>query len=286
MHLSSLYVSDLSSLVAALKLSATTYPFVAFVSLHPRSGPRSASSSTPQLSVISRHSGSPQTQTSAAVLHAYITTTLVPRVTPLLNRLRAEARTRQQERDLRAEQDRAFAEAERLDRERMLKRREEEARLQREAEEIQRKQLEERMREQWKNEWRRHARSTLPVEPGPECAGRLRIGMRLPDGQRLVRHFGPSDTLDVLYTFVDVQFVDRVSTDGGSTARPPADYNPGFDFTLTTAFPRVEVPFAKGTSLGSIGALKGGANLAVEMRAGSGKLSSSMDDEDSDEESG
>ncbi|KAG9012526.1 hypothetical protein FRB94_005843 [Tulasnella sp. JGI-2019a] len=283
-------VRDSEAYQTALKLSATAYPFVAFVSLHPRAAPRGSGSASPQLSVISRHSGSPTTSTSAAALHAYITTTLVPRVTPLLNRLRAEIRMRQQERELRAEQDRAFAEAERMDRERMAKRREEELRVRREEEEKQKKEEEKWMREQWREQWRQHAHANLAVEPGPETPGRLRIGARLPNGQRIVRFFKVDETVEALYTWVDTGFLAAPSAHGEPATLPPADYKPEFEFNLASSFPREEVPLVEGKILGEVGALKGGANLVVEMRAGHGNRNhnggdgGSTDEESSDDE--
>ncbi|KAG8849328.1 hypothetical protein FRB96_000864 [Tulasnella sp. 330] len=279
-------VRDSEAYQTALKLSATTYPFVAFVSLHPRAGARGTGSGSPQMSVISRHSGSPSTGTSAAALHAYITTTLVPRVTPLLNRLRAEIRMRQQERELRAEQDRAFAEAERMDRERMAKRREEELRIKREDEERQKKEEEQWMREQWREQWRQHVHANLTPEPGPETRGRLRIGIRLPNGQRLVRFFKPDENIEALYTWADTGFLASPSAHGEPASLPPADYKPEFEFSLASSFPREEVPLIEGKILGDVNALKGGANLVVEMKAGYGSRSHNGTDEgSSDEES-
>src|ERR1700733_1917304 len=110
--------------LASHKLGATTYPFVAFVALHPVpqhvGGPSATrSGSGPRLTVLSRHEGNPSSKTSAATLTTHITTSLLPRVTPLLTRLRTERWEREQERRLREEQDRAFAEAAARDKERV-----------------------------------------------------------------------------------------------------------------------------------------------------------------------
>lgn len=112
--------------VAAEKLQATTYPFVTFIALQPRRRPGSAASSfassrstSPSLTVLSRHQGkgvSATTPTSAPTLVAHLEQRLLPRVQPLLGRIAAAAQCeREHERHLRDEQDRAFQDTARRD---------------------------------------------------------------------------------------------------------------------------------------------------------------------------
>jgi len=179
---------------------------------------------------------------------------------------------RQQERELRAEQDRAFAEAERRDREKMLKRREEELRAEREAEERRRAEEEKRIGVKWKEQWRREFKATLPPEAGPEIKNRIRVGLRLPDGQRMVRFFNPTEPLEALYTWADTGFASTPQNEV-EVVTLPAGYEPDFDFTLASAFPREAVPLVEGMTLGEVGALKGGGNLVVDMKPGAGRSS-------------
>jgi FAS-associated factor 2 len=249
-----------------LKLGTTTYPFVAFISLHPvpthLGGPSSShSGSGPRLTVLSRHEGPPTSNTSAQTLHAHITTSLLPRVTPLLTRLRTERWNRAQERVLREEQDRAFQEAAARDRERVQQKQEAELRAAAEerdriAAEQQRAILLEK-----RTLWRWYARKHLvPAEP---AAGGLRIGVRLPDGRRAVRRFGVEDDAAALYTFVETLLISSEDLEGDSDTLPEG-YSHEWSFALVTSFPRHEIPSSK-VPLTSIDELKGGANLVVEM---------------------
>lgn len=272
---------------ASQKLGVTTYPFVAFISLHPvpqhLGGPSThRSGSGPKLTVLSRHEGSPTTKTSASTLTTHITTSLLPRVTPLLSRLRTERWERAQERRLREEQDRAFAETAARDKERVLKKQAEE----RAAAEAVRKAEEERKEREARKAnlaaWRRYARRTLLV-PEPKADG-VRIGIRMPDGKRVVRMFGRQDSTVDVYTFVETLFIPASDDPSTDPSTPP----PGFGnaaassehewaFGLVTSFPRKEIPPSKVVALGDVPEFKGGANLALEMKE-------SLDNQDNDSE--
>ncbi|KAF8314993.1 hypothetical protein DL93DRAFT_2079643 [Clavulina sp. PMI_390] len=265
----------------SLRLGATTYPFVAFVSLHPvpQNMANSASNRTPKLTVLSRHEG--LAKTTAPTLTTYISATLLPRVTPLLTRLRTERWERAQERKLREEQDRAFAEAAARDRERTLKKQAEE----RAAAEAARKAEEERLAKATTKAnaaaWRRYARRALLV---PEAKDGVRIGVRMPDGKRILRTFDRANSTVDVYIFVETLFIPASEDPSSDPTTPP----PGFTtdacaqhewaFGLVTSFPRKEILPSKETLLGDIPEFKGGANLALEMKE-------SIDaDEDNDED--
>ena len=266
---------------ASLKLGATTYPFVAFVSLHPvpthLGGPSTShSGSGPRLTVLSRHEGSPTSNTSAQTLHTHITTSLLPRVTPLLTRLRTERWNRAQERALREEQDRAFQEAAAKDRERVLQKQEAERRAAAEVEaRIASEQQRAAMTEK-RTQWRRYARKHL-VPPEPASGG-LRIGVRLPDGRRAVRRFSLEDDTAALYTFVETLLISSQDLEGDSDTLPSGYIHESF--ALVTSFPRHEIPSSSKVPLTSIEELKGGANLIVEMTRPADDLEQGDSDED------
>jgi FAS-associated factor 2 len=246
---------------------------VAFIALHPvpphLGGPSAThSGSSPRLTVLSRHEGSPSSKTSASTLTTHITTSLLPRVTPLLTRLRTEKWEREQERRLRDEQDRAFAEAAARDKERVLKRQAEE----RAAAQAARKAEEERQAKALRKAniaaWRRYARRAL-LAPEPKSDG-VRIGIRMPDGKRFVRMFDRQDTAVNVYTFVETLFVPASDDPSSDPSEPPSGYGNcaehEWTFSLVTSFPRKEIPPTKDVVLGTLPELKGGANLALEMR--------------------
>lgn len=140
-----------------------------------------------------------------------------------------------------------------------------------------------RMKGVWRDQWRRWKRNNLPPEPTPS-KGALRVGIRLPDGRRLIRQFSPTDTVELLYSFVDVQLLSNDNS-GDADIPPPPDYVPEFEFTVATAYPRHEVPVQPTSKLlADIDALKGGANLVVEMKAGTDAAEGASSDDDEDDE--
>jgi FAS-associated factor 2 len=284
----SLVLSNLVS-PAALKLDATTYPFVAFVSLYARLGKPDA------LTVITRHCGPSTTFTSASALSTHIQNTVLPRVTPVLNRKRAEIRTRTAERELRAEQDRAFNESQRKDYERIAKRREEERRLKEEEERAQREAAEWHKRKEERIQWRRFARRVVVPKEVPGSKSAVRIGVRLPNGKLVVRKFEPTDSITGLYAFVDAQMIPTQYKSEDDPNKPPVEHRyDGVDthdwqweFKLAVAFPRSAIPWTKGSQMKirDVEALKGGANLVIETLTpmhGDDNDTASDDEADSD----
>ncbi|PVF96978.1 hypothetical protein CPB86DRAFT_761237 [Serendipita vermifera] len=287
---------------AALKLGATTYPFVAFLSLYARShGPD-------KMTVITRHSGSPDSITSASALTGHVTNTVLPRVAPVLNRKRAEQQARLSERRLREEQDRAYEESQRKDRERILKRREEERR-EREEEERLRQEAEEReillasaaaeryRQAREKMAWRRYARRLLVPTENPASKTAVRIGFRIPSGKLVVRKFEPTDSVTSLYAFVASQFIPESDLPEDDPVKPPSgediddleDHDWDWEFRLASTFPKSIVPWKQGerVCLGDVPTLKGGASLVVEMMRPieTGESTEEEDDETASEDS-
>ncbi|KAI0056155.1 hypothetical protein BV25DRAFT_1903364 [Artomyces pyxidatus] len=282
-------IRDREAWSAARKLQATTYPFVAFISLQPPRAPSSftpnaSRSTTPSLTVLSRHQGSSTPAsgpTSTATLTDHITHQLLPRVSPFLGRIRAAARERELERALREEQDRAFRDSERRDREKVARRLEEEKRAEDEkrAEEQRLKAIEEAriMKEERKAKWRREARSALV---GVEATGphALRMGVRMPDGQRLVRMFERHDRVTALYCLVDTHLnpseskeVVQEDAQSGEDALRDLMQQSGesteewWGFKLFLAYPRKEVAWTSGTTLSEVDGLEKGGQVLVEM---------------------
>ena len=245
---------DYFSLAASMKLTATTYPFVAFISLQPRVRPSSSSPSNPSLAILSRHSGC-----TAEILVTHITETILPRMAPFLSRLQAQSHARETDRLLRLEQDNAFHASERADSERILRRRAEEAERVAREEAVRRAEREKKNQEDKKKQWRRWAQSQL----SDESSSGIRIGVKLPDGRRAIRRFNESDDLELLYTFVDGQLYPE-DTEGPGDRVAPQEYDHEWDFKLAVAFPRSEVPCLPRRRVGDVNALKGGANLVVE----------------------
>jgi len=276
---------------AALKLDATTYPFVAFVALYARLGKPDA------LTVITRHCGPSTTFTSASALSTHIQNTVLPRVAPVLNRKRAEICARAAERELRAEQDRAFKESQRKDYERIAKQREEERRRKEEEERAQREATERYKRKEERIHWRRFARRVVAPKEVPGLKSAVRVGVRLPNGKLVVRKFEPTDSITGLYAFVDAQMIPAQYDPEDDPNEPPAGrcyagdadtHDWEWGFKLAVAFPKSAIPWTKGShmKIGDVEALKGGANLVIEMftpmHEGDNDTASDDDEVDSD----
>ncbi|RXW15804.1 hypothetical protein EST38_g10054 [Candolleomyces aberdarensis] len=299
-------VRDKEAWSAAEKLQATTYPFVAFLALQPRRniGSRSSSSSSssqpPSLTVLSRHQG-PSTSsgpTSAQALVAHIETQVIPRVSSYLNRLKSIQRERELERQLREDQDRAFADAARRDKERIQAKmleaqRAAEAERQQELErarELKRQQLAaelQKQKEELRMYWRRWTRRHLTGTPSEAASKGVRFAIRLPNGERVVHQFSLTDDLTALYAFVDSKLIPSdlsasedplYAPSSASSSASPSEVlqsyivlnhaNPTTEywgFVVATSFPRVEIPWKEGTELSSVQHLKGGNQLVVEL---------------------
>jgi FAS-associated factor 2 len=272
---------------AALRLQTTTYPFVAFLALQPRRSPNSTSRSSPSpsLTVLSRHQGPsiPSTApTSAATLIDHLQRQLLPRVTPFLERIRNTQRDRERERLLREEQDRAFQDSARRDREKIeamiaaeslraeeLRRKEVEERA--EAERIAREADEQEQRELLRMEWRKWARRSLIL---PDANTGIRMAIRLPGDKRVV-------------TFVDVHLIPPHFDSSDDPECPPSGSITGekaiehqisssdstadswWGFKLMLVYPRQEINWEAHTMLSDVDSLKDGGQVVVEMIAGS-----------------
>ncbi|TDL24269.1 hypothetical protein BD410DRAFT_767472 [Rickenella mellea] len=292
-------VRDREAHQASQKLSATTYPFVAFVALQLRQGPRSAAANTTadqcHLVILSRHQGpsipnsastptSALGPTSARALCSHLQNQLLPRVTPFLGRLRAAKREREHERLLREAQDAAFAASARRDRERLDERAAAERTARQEAERQRQEKLEEERRrlaqekdrknkEILRLEWLRYARRAL-VPPEPSGSAGVRVSIRMPNGQRLVRKFSETDTLTALYGFVAIQSIAAEHLSQDDPTSPPAGYHQGeegakdydWGFQLVSSIPRSVISWKAGKSLTEVNELKNGGQLVVETR--------------------
>ncbi|XP_065583209.1 FAS-associated factor 2-A-like isoform X2 [Artemia franciscana] len=110
---------------------------------------------------------------------------------------------------IRREQDEAFEESLRADREKEEKRqREREAKERLEKEIAEREMKEKEMQEELK-ERRKKAGELVPDEPDPSHSECVKVAVRLPDGRSLVRRFLRSHSLKYVYYFV---FVDEESS--------------------------------------------------------------------------
>lgn len=263
----------------ATLLEASTFPFMAFIALQPRRS-RSRGTTVPHPAVLSRIEGSPQSVLSASAICSHIQDVLLPRTQAYLGQLRREQRQRVMERELRAEQDRAYAESSRRDQERILQRRAEEQQRASEAQSAAAVEADRARQQQRVAEWRRWAQAHLvPREPVANRGTAIRVAIKLPDGRNLQRHFRPSDTLEQLYAYVDT--IDA-QVDEPPVCAPP-DYQHSFPFSLVQTYPRRVLPTQDSLAmpLEELDGFGPSANLIVEpIRAGPSDDEESEDDEE------
>lgn len=268
----------------ATTLQASTYPFVAFIALQPpRTSSRHAasSSSSPRAAILSRLEGSPASATSAGMIASHISDVLLPRTRTYLDRLRAEKRRREMERQLRADQDRAYQEASRRDAERITRKREEERLKALEAQRAREEQEQKANLQRQQQAWQRWAlRDLVPAEP---AAGEdaVRLSFRLPSGKTMARRFSPNDRLDGVFAFVETVSAVAEGEEGGK----PSGYEHEYRFSLVTGYPRKRIEFGQlgAVKLAEVDGLKQGASLIVEGHV-MGDKQAATDDEDEDDD--
>jgi len=226
--------------------------------------------------------------TSARSLSDHITHQLLPRVMPFLETLRLSAAERARDRALREEQDAAFHESARRDREKEARRIEEArqaAELEKAAMERQRAAEEARAHiSDARDRWRRESRHRLIPPEEPAIVDAIRITVRLPDGQRLVRLVSRTSTVTSLYCLVDAHLTPAhaIGTEIGTSA---AEYNLRelvhssgqlaelwWGFSLFTAYPRQAILWQPGVRLIDVGLADGGQIVAEITSTGEEKI--------------
>ncbi|WWC98042.1 hypothetical protein V866_004931 [Kwoniella sp. B9012] len=238
--------ADLSSregYQVAQTLLLTTYPSLTFLSLLPV-----PNSSTPKLTILTSLSGSPSTTTSTSNILQTLTTTILPRVTPFLNRLKRERLTLEEARHLRAEQDRAFKEAERRDREKMELQKQKEELEKIKLQRIQREKEEKAKYKENQKIWRKYAkRHLLPsILSASAGDGTVKVAIRTPlSSERHIKNFEVSNSTLDLFIFIETLLVD--DDDDEVVDQPPKGFeddkleNINWEFDIITSFPRKEI---------------------------------------------
>ncbi|KAJ6145619.1 hypothetical protein N7470_009514 [Penicillium chermesinum] len=186
--------------------------------------------------------------------------------------IRSTRAEQQASRSLREEQDSAYERSLAIDRERARQRREAEAaRLQEEQAAAERQAAEEKRRRDL-TQWRQWRAQSLSREPGTDVKDAVRISVRLPSGERIMRRFAPDADLEELYAVVECH---EMLEDAGRAMgiSQPEGFVHQYAFRLVSPMPRAVFPVEDGGSIrDKIGR---GGNLLVEPIG---------DDEDEDEE--
>ncbi|KAI9276524.1 UBX domain-containing protein [Sporodiniella umbellata] len=204
-------------------LEATTYPFIAIISLQTHS----SGSQDPTQSVIDRIEG--PTSSSAVIRRLQ---NVIARTEVNINRMRQERERREQEQELRREQERAYNESLRADRER-------EKRMARERLEAAMREKTRQSDKENRNLYIRNLCEVLKKTPSSE-EKTIRVSFRMADGSRAIRKFKDSDTLETLYQFVEAYPHMETYENDFPLGEISDSYVHKFKFTLHSAYPRTE----------------------------------------------
>ena len=177
-----------------------------------------------------------------------------------LDRVRRQRQEQQATRNLRQEQESAYERSLAMDREKARKRKEEEAA--KEEEERTRNEAAERKARDARNlaQWRRWRAQSIPAEPGAEVKDAVRMSLRMPSGERVIRKFRPDAELEELYAFVECY--DELQEASEKAVEEPQGYEHAYKFRLVSPMPREAYDVdGKGTIRDRIGR---SGNLIVE----------------------
>lgn len=126
----------------------------------------------------------------------------------------------------------------------------------------------------------------------------VRVGIRLPDGKRVIHMLDASDSITTLYAFVDSQFIPDDLESSGDPSSAPASSLQGesaiqdeishhaggpqhwWGFQLALTYPRKELGWKKGVKVSDIEGLESGGQVVVEMISatnGNGKARKSQE---------
>lgn len=194
-----------------------------------------------------------------------------------IERVRRQRQEQESSRNLRQEQESAYERSLAQDREKARKRKEEQAAKEK-AEREERERAGRKADEARKlAQWRRWRAQSLPAEPGAESNDAVRMSLRLPSGERVVRKFRPDADLEELYAFVECYDLLKEDTEVPEKETPePEGYAHVYKFQLVSPMPREVFDVDKRGSIRDRIGRSG--NLIVE------KTIDPEDDEDEDDD--
>ncbi|EPS41295.1 hypothetical protein H072_4870 [Dactylellina haptotyla CBS 200.50] len=225
-------VADSEAYQVSTALQCTKFPFAALITHTPQT-------SSTAMSVVTRVVGVVSPQKLISKLTAAIAAH-----SEALNTIRSRRAAEAADRNIRDEQNRAYEVSLARDAERARQRRAEEA-ARAKAEQEEKERLEAIEMEEMKLlAWRKWRARSLKPEPeaGPAIS---RIALPMLDGQRVLRRFGLSDSIEEVYAFVECGGIEP-----GTESAPPEKYNHEYGFRLVTNMPRKVFGHDQGKTVG------------------------------------
>lgn len=264
-------VSDSEAYSVSSALNCTKFPFSGLIVHTP-----SVSSSA--MGIAARIAGpTPPSQYIAKLRSAMSTHT------EALSRVRAQRAEQTATRNIREQQDSAYERSLATDRERARKKREAAEAAAAAEKAAQEAEQAARLHAQNLAQWRKWRASTLPPEPAPTTKDVVRISLRMPNADRVVRRFASDASVEELYAFVECYDVLHPDSNpevgaeqGAADTSKPHGFKHEYPFRLVSPMPRTVYDVAAEGGLRSVIGPSG--NLIVESLGGED------DDDDGDEE--
>jgi FAS-associated factor 2 len=253
-------VQDSEAYQVSSALNCTKFPFAGLIVHTPQV-------SSTAMGIATRIAGpTPPTQFIAKLR------TAMQQHTEPLARVRAQRQEQQATRNIRQQQDSAYERSLATDRERARKKKEEQERQAREEKEaLEREQAAERHAQNLQ-QWRKWRASSISAEPSPDAKDIVRIAVKLPSEERVVRKFAADAHIEELYAFVECY--DLLNSKEEEKAQEPKGFEHEYAFRLVSPMPReVYDVKAGGTIKERIGR---SGNLIVER--------TTVDDDDEEED--
>ncbi|KAG0302015.1 hypothetical protein BGZ98_007864 [Dissophora globulifera] len=227
-------VKETEGFQVATTLQTVRYPFIGVIAL---SQPTAGSSAT-KMVLIDRIEGP---STAEQIIQRL--TQQVARQSTALERLRAERREREQAREIRQQQDDAYEQSLRADREKARQQkqmREAAEQLKREQEMIEAEKVLALERKERHLKW---LFANLPEEPAAGESGCARLSFKLWNGERVIRRFRGTEPVEHVYVFIEtIEFRENGSkAELQLEAEEHAGYTHEYDFVLISPFPRTKV---------------------------------------------
>ncbi|GAA5812023.1 hypothetical protein MFLAVUS_005472 [Mucor flavus] len=234
-------------------LQATTYPFLALITLQTSIG-----NATPKMAVIERMEGTSHPEELISQIEIAI-----DRHGAVVNRLKNERSQRDMERQLLKDQDAAYHQSLKADQEKTRLAEEEKEVAARAQEQIlyEKRQIE--LLKEKREQYIQYLYANLPKEPEENAGKVAKLSFRLANGDRVIRKFNQNDTVDTLYRFVEIYPLLNEKTPAQSVELP-TDYVHKYKFTIHSPYPRMEYEPNQDIKLCDIKSLWPSATLVVD----------------------
>ena len=220
-------VQDSEAYQVSNALRCTKFPFTAIIV-------QTAQYPSTAMSVVARITGPMPPTAFLAKLQAAVT-----QHSGSLERARTARAEQQASRSLREEQNSAYERSLAQDRERARQRKEAEAAKARVGLQARQKLEAKEKRAVDLLLWKQWRAQSIPEDPSANTNDIVRISVRMPSGERVVRKFAPETKMEVLYAFVECYDILQTTSDATTHTAPQSEsFSHEYGFRLVSPMPR------------------------------------------------